>query len=119
LATLDDQLLTNKVDSTQARSFTASELIPCPSCSRANPPTRVNCLYCGAVLGISVEAVPSTLSYPPAHAGGSDFATGTAPENGTEGVVHVVALPARSDGSEVSAETAQLLNPAPPELNSL
>ena len=71
------------------------------------------------MLGISVEAVPSTLSYPPAHAGGSDFATGTAPEKGTEGIVHVVALPARSNGSEVSAKTAQLLNLAPPELNSL
>ena len=120
MATLDDQLLTNNVDSTQARAFTASELVPCPSCSRANAPTRANCLYCGAVLGISVEASPSDLSYPPAHAGGSDFATGTAPEKGTgEDVVHVVALPAWSDGREVSAETAQALNLAPPELNSL
>jgi hypothetical protein len=58
------------------------------------------------VLGISVEALPST-------------ATGTAPEKGTEGFVHVVAVPARSDGSEVSAETAQLLNLAPPELSAL
>ena len=71
------------------------------------------------MLGLSVEALPATLSYPPAHAGGSDFATGTAPEKGTEGVVHVVAVPARSDGSEVSAETAEKLNLAPPELNSL
>lgn len=106
MATLDDQLLTNNIDSTQARSFTASELVPCPSCSRANPPTRANCLYCGAVLGISLEALPST-------------ATGTAPEKGTEDVVHVVVVPARSDGREVSAETAQVLNLAPPELNSL
>jgi hypothetical protein len=72
------------------------------------------------VLGISVEASPSTLSYPPAHAGGSDFVTGAAPEKGTaEDVVHVVALPARSDGGELSAETAQVLNLAPPELKSL
>jgi hypothetical protein len=120
LATLDDQLLTNNGDSTQARAFTASELVPCPSCSRANPPTRANCLYCGAGLGISVEASPTDLSYPPAQAGGPDFAALTAPEKGTaEDVVHVVTLPGGSDGSEVSAETARLLNLAPPELNSL
>ena len=99
-------MLTNNVDSTQARSFTASELVPCPACSRANPPTRASCLYCGAVLGISVEALPSTV-------------TGTAPEQGAEGVVHVVAVPARSEGREVSAETVQVLNLAPADLNSL
>ena len=33
--------------------------------------------------------------------------------------MHVVAVPARSEGSEVGAETAQLLNLAPLELNSL
>ena len=107
MATLDDQLLTNNTDSTQARTFTAGELVPCPSCSRANPPTRANCLYCGAVLGIRSEALPAT-------------ATGIAPEKGTaEDVVHVVALAARSDGREVSVETAQLLNLTPPELSSL
>ena len=120
MATLDDQALTNNVDSTQARTFTASELVPCPSCSRANPPTRANCLYCGAGLGICVEALPSALSHPPAHAGGSDFAPGTTPEKGTaEDVVHVVALPTGSDGREVSVETAQVLNLTPPEMNSL
>ncbi len=112
MATLDNPLVTNSVESTQARAFTASELVPCPSCSRANAPTRANCLYCGAVLGSSAEALPAT-------------ATGTAPEpipspeQRTEDVVHVVAVLARSAGSEVSAETAQLLNLAPPELNAL
>jgi hypothetical protein len=70
-------------------------------------------------LGISVEGLPSAVSYPPAHAVGSESATATASEKGAEGVVNVVAVPARSDGSEVSAETARLLNLAPPELNSL
>jgi hypothetical protein len=119
LATLDDQLPTNNVDSTQARAFTASELVPCPSCSRANPPTRANCLYCGAALGISVEALPSALSDPPAQAGGSDFATGTAPEKATEALMHVVAVPGKANGIEVGAETAQVLKLAPLELNSL
>lgn len=71
------------------------------------------------MLGRNVEAVPSTLGYPPAHAGGSDFTPGIAPEKGTEDFVHVVSVTADSDGSGVSAETAQLLNLAPTELNSL
>jgi hypothetical protein len=32
------------------RAFSASEMIECSGCSRANPPTRANCLYCGAAL---------------------------------------------------------------------
>jgi hypothetical protein len=104
--TLDDQLLTNSVESTQARAFNASELVACPACSRSNPPTRANCLYCGAVLSIRVEATTST-------------ATGAVPEIEAESFVHVVAVPARSDGREVSAEIAQSLNLAPSELSSL
>jgi len=71
------------------------------------------------LLGVSIEDLPATLSNPPAHAGGSDFATGTAPEKGTDNIVNVVAVPAHSDGNKVSAETAQLLNLSPPELNAL
>lgn len=106
MATRDDQLLTNNVESTQPRAFNASELVACPSCSRANPPTRANCLYCGAVLGGTVTATTSTPS-------------STVPETETEDVVHVVAVTAGSVASEVSAETAQLLHLSPPELNSL
>src|SRR5437588_11395094 len=32
------------------KSFAADELINCDGCSRANPPTRSACLYCGAAL---------------------------------------------------------------------
>ncbi|MDX6499858.1 MAG: hypothetical protein QOG23_3118 [Blastocatellia bacterium] len=31
-------------------SFAPAEMITCDECLRANPPTRTNCLYCGAVL---------------------------------------------------------------------
>ena len=106
MATLDDQLLTNNVESTQSRAFTASELVACPACSRANPPTRANCLYCGAVLGVSGEATTST-------------ASSTVPEIEAEDIVHIVAVPARAEPREVSAEVAQSLNLAPSELNSL
>ena len=106
MATLDDQLLRNNVEPTQARAFNASELVACPACSRTNPPTRADCLYCGAELGISVQAPTST-------------ATRTVPDVETESSVNVAAVPARSDESKVSAEIAQLLNLAPSELNSL
>jgi hypothetical protein len=35
------------------RAFSASEMVECSACSRANPPTRSNCLYCGAALAVS------------------------------------------------------------------
>ena len=106
MATLDDQLLTHNVESTQPRAFTASELVACPACSRANPPTRTNCLYCGAGTGVSVAATTST-------------APSTVPEIEAEDTVHVVTVPAGAERREVSAEVAQLLSLAPSELNSL
>jgi hypothetical protein len=104
LATLDDQLLTNSVESTQSRAFAAGELVACPSCSRANPPTRVNCLYCGAALGVTSDATPS------AAPSTSDIG---------EDLVNVVAVPARGEGREVNAAIAESLSLAPSELNSL
>lgn len=35
------------------RRFADTELISCPECERANPPTRANCLYCGAQLPLT------------------------------------------------------------------
>lgn len=34
------------------RAFAAGEMVACEACVRANPPTRMNCLYCGAVLPV-------------------------------------------------------------------
>jgi hypothetical protein len=36
--------------SREMRSFTREQMVACESCTRANPPTRMNCLYCGATL---------------------------------------------------------------------
>ena len=33
-----------------ARAFAPGEMVACEACVRANPPTRMNCLYCGAAL---------------------------------------------------------------------
>jgi hypothetical protein len=35
-----------------ARAFAPGEMVACEACLRANPPTRMNCLYCGAVLPV-------------------------------------------------------------------
>ncbi|MFN2491587.1 MAG: hypothetical protein ABR501_01720 [Pyrinomonadaceae bacterium] len=41
------------------RSFAPTEMVRCESCLRANPPTRVNCLYCAA----SLPATESTIDF--------------------------------------------------------
>jgi hypothetical protein len=38
------------------RAFMPDELVACPSCQRANAPTRMKCLYCGAALPASASA---------------------------------------------------------------
>ena len=39
------------------RSFTPDQMVRCESCLRANPPTRVNCLYCGSALALQPASV--------------------------------------------------------------
>lgn len=41
---------------TAPRRFTPEQLIACESCLRANAPTRMNCLYCGAPLPQTAES---------------------------------------------------------------
>jgi hypothetical protein len=40
----------------EARPFAIDQLVTCEECLRANPPTRLNCLYCGAGLPLSETA---------------------------------------------------------------
>jgi hypothetical protein len=40
-------------DAPKARAFSASELVQCGVCGRANSPLRANCLYCGSSLGMT------------------------------------------------------------------
>ena len=47
-----------------ARAFSQDELVSCEKCARLNPPTRTNCLYCGACLpisGMATESIKPTL----------------------------------------------------------
>ncbi len=38
------------------RAFTPAELVACEACLRANAPTRLHCLYCGALLPVTDDA---------------------------------------------------------------
>jgi hypothetical protein len=42
----------------ERRGFSFGEMVRCDECLRANPPTRVNCLYCGRTLTLSAAAGP-------------------------------------------------------------
>jgi hypothetical protein len=47
------RLLDGPVTPTDPQGFAAAEMIRCDECLRANPPTRLGCLYCGAVLPLT------------------------------------------------------------------
>lgn len=38
------------------RPFTPEQLVACEECARANPPTRMKCLYCGATLPVTEQS---------------------------------------------------------------
>src|SRR5215216_7357352 len=40
----------------RVRAFAPAELVACPACGRANAPTRMQCLYCGAGLPAAAGA---------------------------------------------------------------
>ena len=51
MSELDEGLLTAEVTpDTETKRFAPGELLTCDTCLRANPPTRTQCLYCGAEL---------------------------------------------------------------------
>jgi hypothetical protein len=47
---------------TENIAFDAGELIECDGCSRANPPNRLNCLYCGGELDVPIDGAVSIAS---------------------------------------------------------
>jgi hypothetical protein len=50
-------LITNGPGEPAAEPFAPAQMVRCDECLRANPPTRVNCLYCAAVLPLSETTV--------------------------------------------------------------
>jgi hypothetical protein len=47
------------VPDAKPQSFAPAEMITCDACLRANPPTRLNCLYCAAILPVTAPAQPN------------------------------------------------------------
>lgn len=45
------------VDAQEPQAFAPDQMVRCDECLRANPPTRVACLYCGASLPLTEESV--------------------------------------------------------------
>ncbi len=43
---------------TERHGFAQNQMIACETCLRANPPTRLNCLYCGAKLPVTESSRP-------------------------------------------------------------
>jgi hypothetical protein len=70
------------------KSFAADELINCDECSRANPPTRSACLYCGAALATAAT-----------HLEGSPLAAEDQTAPSGDGV-YVVLIPRETDQIE-------------------
>lgn len=102
----DEQLIEGDVGRAQPRAFTATELVACPACERANPPTRANCLYCGGGLGTKAE----TRTAGPA----LDVA-----EVKLENVLNLVTVAAAHEAAEAGAAISRLVNLTPSECQSL
>jgi hypothetical protein len=100
-----------------ARAFAATEMIQCPGCSRANPPTRNNCLYCGFALEGSnaTGLVPSTPSSPKALQLASSLLK-SEPERGS--LFHVVVLNPNAATTSL-ADLAAMSNLTTAELETL
>ncbi|HEV8590122.1 MAG TPA: hypothetical protein VGQ72_14700, partial [Pyrinomonadaceae bacterium] len=73
---------------------------------RTNPPTRANCLYCGAAFEVTEQNAFQSVPAPQ-------------PEKSSENTLHIVALPAPAQPDDPLSEIAESLNIPPRELSSL
>lgn len=110
----DEEELTGEDDETEGvpapRAFKRDEMVACESCGRANPPTRMKCLYCGEPL-------------PAAEAGRDSRQPILKPLEEWERGYNVVLAPRRIDDVHVRgdalAEAAQLLRIKPGQLDEM
>ena len=94
------------MDAPKSHAFSASKLLQCAACARANPPTRASCLYCGAALEISEL---NAFSPAPMHKA----------EPSSEVCFHVVAIPGVQIQETALNQLAELLNLKPSDLELL
>jgi hypothetical protein len=103
----NEPIFADTADAAEHRAFAPAEMVDCPACFRANPPTREKCLYCGAALPATEKNVPLPVAPSPQEAP-------------SEKLFHVVVVPAQNEVDEtVMSEAAKLLELTSNELNSL
>jgi hypothetical protein len=98
---------TGPIEPSEPEGFTPDQMIRCDECLRANPPTRVDCLYCSASLPITESS--AQLRQPVLRA----------PEKHQPAYSNIL-LPADNDlSSETIAEAAALLKLSPESLQRI
>jgi hypothetical protein len=104
----NEPTFSDTAEAPERRAFAATEMVACPACSRSNPPTRENCLYCGAALPITEKTVSKPLALSPQ-------------ESQTKKTFHVVAVADRRFDVDETAltEAAKLLELTTSEVRPL
>jgi hypothetical protein len=99
--------LIGPVEPSEPQGFTPDQMIRCEECLRANPPTRMNCLYCNVQLPLTESS--ARLRQPVLRR----------PEKHQPGYNTIVLPDAYSLAPEVIAEAASLIKLKEPELERI
>ena len=95
------------IEPSEPQGFSAEQMIRCEDCLRANPPTRVSCLYCGASLPVTESS--ARLRKPVLRQ----------PEKHQPGYNSILIPPHRAVSSETVNEVAALLKLSPENVQAL
>ena len=95
------------IEPSEPQGFSAEQMIRCEDCLRANPPTRVSCLYCGAPLPVTESS--AKLRKPVLRQ----------PEKHQPGYNNILSPPDRAVSDETLNEAAALLKLSPDNIQAL
>ena len=95
------------IEPSEPQGFSAEQMIRCEDCLRANPPTRVSCLYCGAPLPVTESS--ARLRKPILRQ----------PEKHQPGYNNILTPPDRAISDETINEAAALLKLSPENVQAL
>ncbi len=95
------------IEPSEPQGFSAEQMIRCEECLRANPPTRVSCLYCGAPLPVTESS--AKLRKPVLRQ----------PEKHQPGYNNILTPPDRAVSDETAGEAAGLIKLSPENIQAL
>jgi hypothetical protein len=95
------------IEPSEPQGFSAEQMIRCEECLRANPPTRVSCLYCGAPLPVTESS--ARLRQPVLRQ----------PEKHQPGYNNILLPPDRAVSDETIKSVAALIKLSPENLQAL